>query len=92
MSIVALSLFPPTVDSLDHELVQEYRTILEGMADSYNCKMTSFAIKQGVVFFSFDSQEVVDDILEDLAELTGQKPVLCDSIESFQNEAKNIMK
>ena len=92
MSIVALSLFPPTVDSLDHELVLEFRTLLEGMADSYSCKMTSFAIKQGVVFFSFDSQEVVDDILEDLAELTGQKPVLCDSIESFHNEAKNIMK
>jgi hypothetical protein len=91
LSIVALSLFPPTVDSIDHEFVQQYRTLLTEMADSYNCKMTSFAIKQGVVFFSFDSQEVVDDILEDLAELTGQKPVMCDSIESFHNEAKNIL-
>ena len=91
MGLIAVKMFPSAIDSLNHDAVNEFRELLEGMAGAYRCTMTSFAIKKGVVFVSFDKEEIVQDILADLEELTGQRPTMCDSAESFIDDAKQMI-
>jgi hypothetical protein len=90
MAMIAIKLFPESVDSLEHELVQEYLRILRNRMDAYDCKLKSFAIKKGTVFFSCDNQELMDDIVKELETITGNPAVICESPETFVRESKKL--
>jgi hypothetical protein len=70
MGIITVPMFPPDVNSLDHPEVANLRAVYEGMARAYQCKMTSFAIDHGVIFVSFDSEELCNDIMVDMKEIS----------------------
>lgn len=91
MGLIALNLFDKNVNSLENKLVQEFKGLLENTAKTYPCKLTYFAIKEGVVFFSLDSQEAINDFLANLKDVTGQPAQMCDSEESFMNQAKKML-
>lgn len=91
MGIISMQLFSEDVDSLEHPDVREFVAILERMAEVYGCHLMSFAIQNGVVMFAFDSEEITGDILEDLEEVTGQKPVIASSKEAFVGSTSKML-
>ena len=58
-----VDLFPSEVDSIDHPYVSQFKDILELVAEQYHCRLISFEVKEGTVMFSFDSDELNDEIL-----------------------------
>ena len=79
MGMMAMKLFEGSVDSLDNPAVKEFIGLLQNMAKAYKCNMRSFAIHKGTVFFSFDGEEVMQDLMTDMQEMTGVRPELCES-------------
>ncbi len=58
-----VDLFPSEVDSTDHPYASQFKDILESVAEQYRCRLISFEVKDGTVMFSFDSDELNDEIL-----------------------------
>ena len=83
MGTIALNLFDKDVDSLDHPRVKEFLENLKKMADVYRCQVVRFAIDKGVVIFNIDNEEMCNDILNDLKELTDRKPYVASDSEEF---------
>jgi hypothetical protein len=69
MGIIEVDLFSEDVDSLDHPKVVEFKTLLEQVADDFDCSLTSFIVKHGTVSFSFDNDELDAEILRILQEI-----------------------
>jgi hypothetical protein len=68
MGIIEVDYFPEEVDSPDHPEAIILRTLLEQVADDYDCELLSFHVDRGTVSFSFDSDELAADILKTLQE------------------------
>ena len=60
---VEVDLFAKDVDSLDHPMAKDFRVLLEGVAEEYDCRLTSFQIDQGTVTFSFDDDVLMAEII-----------------------------
>jgi len=69
MGIIEVDLFSEDVDSLDHPKVVEFKTLLEQVADDFDCSLTSFDVEHGTVSFSFDNDELDAEILRILQEI-----------------------
>jgi hypothetical protein len=68
MGTIEVDFFPEEVDSPDHSEAIILRTLLEQVADDYDCELLSFHVDRGTVSFSFDSDELTSDILKILQE------------------------
>ncbi len=68
MGTIEVDFFPEEVDSPDHPEAIILRTLLEQVADDYDCELLSFHVDRGTVTFSFDSDELTADILKILKE------------------------
>ena len=74
MGIIEVDFFPEEVDSPDHPEAIILRTLLEQVADDYDCELLSFHVDRGTVSFSFDSDELTADILKILQESDLEAP------------------
>ena len=63
-SLIEVDLFPDEVDRLEHPEVVRLRALLEDVALEYHCRLLFFEIKRGTVTFSFDSDELMAEILK----------------------------
>ena len=61
---IEVDLFPEEVDSADHPEAIHFRGILEDVAEDFHCRLVSFEIERGTVTFSFDSDELMAEILQ----------------------------
>ena len=61
---IEVDLFPSEVDDPDHPDVVSFREVLEAVAREYRCSLVSFEVEEGTVTFSFDSHELMADILK----------------------------
>ena len=68
MGTIEVDLFPEEVDNPNHPEAIILRTLLEQVADDYDCELLSFHVDQGTVSFSFDSDELTAEILKILQE------------------------
>ena len=60
---VEVDLFPDDVNDPDHPEAVRFREILEAVAEEYECRLTSFDVTEGTAVFSFDSHELMADIV-----------------------------
>lgn len=86
--MIALNLFSEDVDSLNNPRVQEFKSLLENMADAYKTKLRTFAIHKGKVIFSVNDEEMCDDLLDDFEKLTGQRSRIMSNGEDFVKQFK----
>ena len=68
MGTIEVDMFSEEVDSPDHPDAVILRTLLEQVADDYDCELLSFDVDQGTVSFSFDSDELTAEVLKILQE------------------------
>ena len=68
MGTIEVDMFSEEVDSPDHPDAMILRTLLEQVADDYDCELLSFEVDRGTVSFSFDSDQLTADILKILQE------------------------
>ena len=68
MGTIEVDMFSEEVDSPNHPEAMILRTLLEQVADDYDCELLSFEVDQGTVSFSFDSDQLTADILKILQE------------------------
>lgn len=61
--LIEVDLFPAEVDSLEHPQVRRFRELLENVALEYHCRLLFFDIERGTVSFSFDSDQLMAEIL-----------------------------
>jgi len=64
MGVIEVDLFSEDIDSTDHPEVIEFRELLEEVAEEYHCTLRTFDIVRGTVSFSFDSDELMSDVLK----------------------------
>jgi hypothetical protein len=62
--VIEVDLFPEDVNSKDHPEVVKFMELLLDVAEEYSCELMSFEIEKGIVFFSFDSDELTANILQ----------------------------
>ncbi len=60
---IEVDLFSPDIDDFNHPKVVKFKKLLEDVAHEYNCNLTYFEIKHGTVTFSFDSEELIAEVL-----------------------------
>lgn len=75
MGTIEVDMFSEEVDSPDHPDAILFKTLLEQVADDYDCELLSFEVERGTVSFSFNSDELTADILKVLQEKTSEEPV-----------------
>jgi outer membrane protein OmpA-like peptidoglycan-associated protein len=63
-----VEIFPAEVDSPDHPYAAQFREMLENVAEEYQSALLSFEVHEGIVTFSFDSDELNAEIIEILKE------------------------
>lgn len=68
MGVIEVDMFDEEVDSPDHPVADSFKELLTEVAEQYHCSLTSFDIDHGTVSFSFDSDELMADILQILQE------------------------
>ena len=61
---IEVDLFPEEVNSLDHPEVTRFKEMLEDVAEEYHCNLLSLEVDCGTVIFSFDSDELMVEILK----------------------------
>jgi hypothetical protein len=66
--IIEVDLFSAEVDSEDHPEAAQFKEMLEEAAGNYGCKLVSFQVEKGTVFFSFDDDVLTAKILSMLHE------------------------
>jgi hypothetical protein len=91
MPIVVLSVFPSDVDSLEHPRVVDLRRMIESGCAAYNCEMTSFAIKNGVVLVGLTSDEFAKEMMDVLTQSAGIPAEIVENQEEFWRKAKEII-
>jgi hypothetical protein len=64
MGIIEVDLFTEDVDSPKHPVAESFKELLEEVAASYNCRLSSFNVDRGTVMFSFDDNELMVEILK----------------------------
>lgn len=58
-----VEMFQADVDSVSHPYADQLKDMLEDVAREHDCQLVSFAVHQGTVTFSFDSNELTAEIL-----------------------------
>jgi hypothetical protein len=66
--IIEVDFFSAEVDSEDHPEAAQFKEMLEEAAGDYGCKLVSFEVEKGTVFFSFDDDVLTAKILNMLHE------------------------
>jgi len=61
--IIEVDMFSREVNSENHPEVITFKETLLEVAEEYECKLLHFEINMGTVSFSFDSDELMADIL-----------------------------
>lgn len=64
MGIIEVDMFSKDVDDPKHPVAESFRDLLTEVAEQYSCNLESFDVKRGVVSFSFDSDELMADIIK----------------------------
>jgi hypothetical protein len=62
-AFIEIDMFPEEVNSMDHWEVVHFKGLLEEVAEEYHCSLVHFDIHHGTVIFSFDSDELMANIL-----------------------------
>jgi len=62
-AFIEIDMFPEEVDSMDHWKVVYFKGVLEEVAEEYRCSLVHFEIDRGTVTFSFNSDELMANIL-----------------------------
>jgi hypothetical protein len=65
---IEVDLFSEEVNGEDHPDALRFKEVLLQVADEYNCCLTSFEVDHGTVSFSFDSEELMAEIVGILQE------------------------
>ena len=65
---IEVDLFSPEVNSLEHPDIVRFRKLLEEVALEYDCRLIYFEVETGTVAFSFDSDELMANIIKILHE------------------------
>ena len=61
---IEVDLFSEDVDSPYHPEAERFRELLEEVAEEYECSLVHFDVEKGSVTFSFDSNELMAQILK----------------------------
>ncbi len=61
---IEVDLFPKHVNSPDHPEVVKFKALLEDVAQEYQCRLLFLEIDHGTVTFSFDSEELMAEIVK----------------------------
>ncbi len=61
---IEVDLFSRDVNGPDHPEALRFRKILEEVAKEFHCRLVSFEVDSGTVAFSFDSDELMAEILK----------------------------
>lgn len=61
---IEVDLFSDDVDDSDHPEAVRLREVLEEVAEEYDCSLTSFDVREGTAIFSFDSDELMANIVK----------------------------
>ena len=62
-SFIEVAMFQEDANSLDDPEVINFKRALLEVAEEYECFLITFEINQGIVTFSFDSDELTAEIL-----------------------------
>jgi hypothetical protein len=76
MAALSLTMFAKDTNTIDAPYVSAFRTVLEQIAQDYGSSLTYFSVKHGKVLFSFDNEQVLYDIMEDIHDVMGLCPVI----------------
>lgn len=60
---IEVDLFSSEINDPDHPEVVRFKKLLEEVASDFNCNLTYFELDHGTVIFSFDSEELIAEIL-----------------------------
>ena len=60
---IEVDLFPTEINDLEHPEVIRFKKLLEDVAKEFNCDLTYFEIDHGTVIFSFNSDELIAEVL-----------------------------
>ncbi|MEA2039806.1 MAG: hypothetical protein U9N82_08225 [Thermodesulfobacteriota bacterium] len=71
---IEVDLFPADVNSLDHPYVIHFKELLEEIAEEHDSHLLHFDIDNGTVTFSFDSDELMADIIRILQDGKQSQP------------------
>ena len=63
MGVIEVDMFEKNVNDSEHPVADSFRALLTEVAEQYNCELLSFSVNRGVVSFSFDSDELMAEII-----------------------------
>lgn len=63
MGIIEVDMFDREVNDPHHPVADSFRELLLDVAEQYDCNLLSFSVQNGVVSFSFDSDELTAEII-----------------------------
>ena len=61
--VFEVGLFPPDVESVHHPYAEQFKEILEEVAQTYDCRLLHFEVHKGTARFSFDSDRLNAEIV-----------------------------
>ncbi|MDB9823097.1 hypothetical protein OAC89_05285 [Deltaproteobacteria bacterium] len=64
MGIIEIDMFSEEVNSPEHPMAENFKELLEEVAEQYDCHLLSFDVRHGMVSFSFDNDELIAEILK----------------------------
>ena len=62
--VIEVDLFSEQVNGTDHPEAVKFKELLEDVAQEYQCNLLLFEVEKGTVAFSFDSDELMAEILK----------------------------
>jgi hypothetical protein len=64
MGVIEVEMFDKEVDDVEHPMAESFKELLEQVAEEYQCRLESFEVSRGTVYFSFDNDELEAEILK----------------------------
>jgi hypothetical protein len=64
LGILEIDMFTKDVDDPFHPKAEQFRLILEQVADDYECNLLTFEVSKGTVSFSFDNDKLTAEVLK----------------------------
>jgi hypothetical protein len=64
MGLIEVDMFSRDVNDVQHPVAESFRELLTEVAEQYCCNLDAFEVERGVVSFSFDSEELMADIIK----------------------------
>ena len=72
MNILEIDMFSRDISSPEHPVADSFRELLEEVAEQHNCRLLLFDVHEGTVSFSFDSEELMANVMKILQEKEGE--------------------